>query len=80
MFQAMKGVPFIEGFPDMENWIGDMKRLMTIGDLKSEMDKRVTKLFTKGSHHNILSVMYLVKNLEKQGAENDFEKPLYNLI
>lgn len=59
----MKGVQFVEGFPDMDRWMADKKRLVVIDDLMSETDDRVTKLFTKGSHHRHLSVMYIVQNL-----------------
>lgn len=62
-FQEMKGVEFIEGFPDVEKWTDVWKRLVVIDDLMSETDDRVTKLFTKGSHHNDVSVMYKVQNL-----------------
>ena len=35
----------------------------------SETDDRVTKLFTKGSHHRNISVMYIVQNLFGKNKE-----------
>lgn len=69
MYQDMKGVQFIEGLPDMEQWQGDRRRLVVIDDLMTEVDARVTKLFTKGSHHRNMSVMYIVQNLFGKNKE-----------
>ena len=65
IYETMKGVRFVEGLPDMEQWgIEDKKRrLVVIDDLMAETDDRITKLFTKGSHHRDISVMYIVQNL-----------------
>jgi hypothetical protein len=38
-------------------------RLVILDDVMHEADDRVTKLFTKGSHHANMSVMFLVQNL-----------------
>ena len=67
----MKGVRFVEGLPDMEQWgIEDKKRrLVVIDDLMAETDDRITKLFTKGSHHRDISVMYIVQNLFGKNKE-----------
>merc|ERR1712219_91448 len=35
----------------------------SVYDELSETDDRITKLFTKGSHHRNVSVMYIVQNL-----------------
>jgi hypothetical protein len=60
LYQALQGVHFMEGLPDVEQWKGDKKRLVVIDDLMADTDKQVTKLLTKGSHHRDLSVMYIV--------------------
>lgn len=70
MYNNMSGVKFIEGLPDIEQWVGDKSRLVVIDDLMSETDDRVTKLFTKGSHHRSISVMYLVQNLFGKNKEH----------
>lgn len=44
--------------------------LLIIDDLMQETDERVTKLFTKGSHHRNISVLYLVQNLFGKNKEH----------
>ena len=46
--------------------------LLIIDDLMSETDSRVTKLFTKGSHHKNASVIYISQNLFHKGKENRY--------
>ena len=43
---------------------------MIIDDLMSKTDSRVTKLFTKGSHHTNASSIYISQNLVHKGKEN----------
>ena len=64
-YETMGGVMFVEGLPTPEDWLGDNDKrcLVIVDDLMSETDDRVTKLFTKGSHHHSLCVMYIVQNL-----------------
>lgn len=69
LYSDMKGVKFIEGLPDIEQWRGDKRRLVIIDDLMAETDQRVTHLFTKGSHHRDLSVIYIVQNLFGKNKE-----------
>ena len=71
IYETMKGVHFVEGLPDMEQWgVGDKKRrLVVIDDLMAETDDRITKLFTKGSHHRDISVLYIVQNLFGKNKE-----------
>lgn len=58
-------VTFREGLPGSLDELGDdgKPRLVILDDLMSETDDRITKLFTKGSHHRNVSVMYIVQNL-----------------
>ena len=60
-------VELMEGFPDN---LSDMVRghdhsLVVLDDLMSQYsnDQRVADLFTRGSHHRGISVLYLMKNL-----------------
>ncbi|KAK2144041.1 hypothetical protein NP493_4343g00006 [Ridgeia piscesae] len=48
----------------------NVRNLLVIDDLMSETDERVTKLFTKKSHHCNTSVIYLVQNLFPKGKES----------
>ena len=65
---------FIEGIPENLNEYIDPKfrNLIVIDDLMSETgsDKKVTNLFTKGSHHRNLSVILLLQNLFFNGKES----------
>lgn len=68
-YEHMKGVTFVEGLPNVEDWHGSKRRLLILDDLMSETDDRVTKLFTKGSHHRNISVVYIVQNLFGKNKE-----------
>jgi len=49
----------------------DGKRtLLIIDDLMAETDSRITKLFTKGSHHKNTSIVYISQNLFSKNREN----------
>ena len=71
LFRSVDGVEFVESVPDMNILDGGKKKtLLIIGDLISETDARVTKIFTKGSHHLNCSVIYISQNLFNKGKEN----------
>ena len=52
----------VEGLPDVSSFDSNKRNLVVIDDFMSETDERVTKLFTKKSHHCNTSVIYLVQN------------------
>lgn len=68
-YSQLKGVTFVEGLPKVEEWDTTKRRLVILDDLMSEADDRVTKLFTKGSHHRNMSVMFIVQNLFGKNKE-----------
>ena len=60
------GITFHEGI--MDNVPTDGKpRFVIIDDLMREADGRVVDMFTKGSHHRNMSVMFITQNLFHQG-------------
>ena len=73
--RIMPGIEFNEGIPDdIDN--GDyldvsQRNLIVLDDLmaQSGKDKRISDLFTKGSHHRNLSIIYIVQNIFHQGKE-----------
>lgn len=71
--QTVGNVTFIEGIPDdlSQHINKELRNLIIIDDLMTECekDKRVTHLFTKGSHHKNLSVILILQNLFQQGRE-----------
>ena len=50
--------------------VGKKGTLLIIDDLMSETDSRVTKIFTKGSHHLNCSEIYISQNLFNKSKEN----------
>ena len=63
-------IHFLEGLPEATSFDSKTRNLVVIDDLMTETDERVTKLFTKKSHHCNTSVVYLVQNLFPKGKEN----------
>ena len=47
----------------MEEFDGSRPTLLIIDDLMDQVDQSVANLFTKGSHHRNVSVVFLVQNL-----------------
>ena len=68
-YEAMANVTFIKGIPDFDELTPNRRRLIIIDDLMSEADDRITRLFTKGSHHRDLSVIHIVQNLFHKNKE-----------
>ncbi len=68
LYSSIPGVEFVEGLPDAQTLTPHT--LVIIDDLMSETDQRVTKLFTKASHHRDLSIIYIVQNLFSKNKEH----------
>ena len=77
-FDMLKTVPEIEfnkGIPDgidnTDYLDVSQRNLIVLDDLmaQSGKDKRISDLFTKGSHHRNLSIIYIVQNIFHQGKE-----------
>jgi len=62
-------VEFHEGLPRNDDYVNDPRpKLIVIDDLMREAsDNAVIDLFTKGSHHKNLSVIFITQNLFHQG-------------
>lgn len=73
MLETIPGIEFVKGIPhDIdEDWYFDsaINNLIVIDDQMAETsnDKRILNLFTKGSHHRNLSVIFIVQNVYFQG-------------
>ena len=65
-----RGVQFIEGMPDETILDPNWRNLVVVDDLMSETDARVTRLFTKGSHHRNTSIIFISQNLFDKNKEN----------
>ena len=66
-----KNVEFREGLPQSSDYAGDSRaNLIIIDDLMAEAPtgrKVISNLFTKGSHHNNLSVIFITQYIFHQG-------------
>jgi len=69
-FSIIRDVEFHEGLPDLSQFDGKKRTLLILDDLMQETDDRVTKIFTKISHHANTSVIYLTQNLFYGGKHN----------
>lgn len=71
--QLGSNVEFCEGLPTAEQYSADPRpKLLIIDDLMRESTgaATVTNLFTKGSHHNNLSVIFITQNLFHKGQRD----------
>jgi hypothetical protein len=69
-FAKIQNVEFHEGLPELTTFDGKKRTLLILDDLMHETDDRVTKIFTKISHHANTSVIYLTQNLFYGGKQN----------
>ena len=75
MIDTIPGIEFYEGIPseiDSRYFLDVNKHnVIVLDDLMAQSggDKRIANLFTKGSHHRNLSVIYIVQNIFHQGME-----------
>ena len=69
MLVAMPHIEFVNGIPtafDQDSYFDVNKRNLIVFDdqmIDASKDKRIVNLFTCGSHHRNLSVIYIVQNL-----------------
>lgn len=65
-----KSIPFTvfnEGIVDVSDFEDQKPRLIILDDLMREADNSVVDLFTKGSHHKNISVIFVTQNIFNQG-------------
>lgn len=64
-------VEFCEGRPNLKEFDGRQRVLLVIDDLMAESadSKEMSNLFTKGSHHKDVSVVFITQNLFYRGKE-----------
>ena len=73
MLVAMPHIEFVKGIPtalEQDSYFDVNKRNLIVFDnemIDVSKDQRIVNLFTRGSHHRNLSVIYIVQNLFHQG-------------
>lgn len=68
--KADSSIPFTqlhEGIPDSDLFRDQRPRLLILDDMMREAGNGVIDLFTKGSHHYNISVIFVTQNLFNQG-------------
>lgn len=63
LFARYPRVEFRRGLPNIDDFDGNEALLLIIDDLMQETDESIANLFTKGSHHRNISVVFLVQNM-----------------
>ena len=73
MLVAMPHIEFVKGIPtalEQDSYFDVNKRNLVVFDdqmIYARKDKRIVNLFTCGSHHRNLSLIYIVQNLFQRG-------------
>ena len=73
MLVAIPNIVVVRGIPttfEKDSYFDVNKRNLIVFDeqmIDASKDKRIVNLFTRGSHHRNLSVIYIVQNLFHQG-------------
>lgn len=64
-------VEYIDGLPDDESISSDPPDLLIIDDLMNELgdNPRLANMFTKGSHHMNMSIIFIVQNIFHQAKQ-----------
>lgn len=68
--QLRDKVTFVDNLDDIEELPRDRRHLLIVDDMMTEAGDRMLKLFTKGSHHRNMSVVYIVQNLFDKGKHH----------
>ena len=70
VFLEYPEVEFHEGLPEITQFDGKHRTLLIVDDLMSESGDSVSNIFTKGSHHRNISVLFLSQNLFYKSKQN----------
>jgi hypothetical protein len=67
----MPQIEWVEGLPQglYDSFSPNYTNLLVVDDLMKQDDALISKIFTKGSHHLNLTIIYLLQNLFVQGPE-----------
>lgn len=73
LYHKIKNVEFIQGVPDdlETRFDSRYKNVLVLDDLMTHFhsDERLTRLFSVGSHHKNLSIIFIIHNLFHHGKE-----------
>ena len=82
LFNQYPHTEFHQGLPNIEDFDGREPTLVIIDDLMQETNETVANMFTKGSHHRNISVVFLAQNLfpKNKFARTMTQCPLYGSV
>lgn len=63
-------IEFVQGLPDFDTLDHSVSTLVILDDLMRQDGSTVAKLFEAGSHHDDISVVYIVQNVFHQGKDS----------
>ena len=69
-YNDLLGVTFHEGLMDFKEINSKLPSLIVIDDLMDSLNEEVMNLFTKYSHHQNISVVYITQNIFQQSKFN----------
>lgn len=69
-FDSVDGVEFYEGMPEMSLFDKRIPTLLILDDLMMDVSDTTVEIFTRGSHHSNISVVYITQNLFSSGKQN----------
>jgi hypothetical protein len=70
IFDEFPSVVFNEGLPDSSQFDGKHRYLLILDDMMSQVNNSVSDLFTRVSHHQNVSVMFLTQNIFHQSKHS----------
>jgi len=76
MLVTIPNIEFVKGIPtalEQDAYFNVNKRNLIVFDdqmIDAGKDQRIVNLFTRGSHHRNLSVIYIVQNVFHQGKDS----------
>lgn len=69
--QNLNNVQYIQGLPNIEELQGNVgATLLVLDDMMRQCNESILDLFTKGSHHLGISVIFITQNLYHKGKHN----------
>ena len=63
MSRHIPDIVFQQGLPNVEQFDGRTRTLLILDDLMNDVDESVSTLFTRGSHHLNVSVIFITQNI-----------------
>lgn len=63
LYSELRNVEFFDTIPDLKTLNPTLKTLIVVDDLMGSEGETISELFTRGSHHRNISIIYIVQNL-----------------